>query len=62
MSEQVDEVLLEAEDKMDKAVEHVQHQFATVRTGRAAPALVERLTVEYYGSPVPVQQLAAIQV
>ena len=57
-----EETLLEAMDKMDKAVEHVQSQFATVRTGRAAPALVERLNVEYYGSPVPVQQLAAIQV
>jgi len=49
-------------DKMDKAVEHVQTQFSTVRTGRAAPALVERLLVEYYGSPVPLQQLATIQV
>jgi ribosome recycling factor len=49
-------------EKMDKAVEHVQSQFSTVRTGRAAPALVERLNVEYYGAPVPIQQLAAIQV
>jgi ribosome recycling factor len=57
-----EETLLDAMDKMDKAVEHVQSQFATVRTGRAAPALVERLTVEYYGAPVPLQQLAAIQV
>ena len=57
-----DETLLEAMDKMDKAVEHVQGQFATVRTGRAAPALVERLNVEYYGAPVPLQQLATIQV
>ena len=57
-----DETLLDAMDKMDKAVEHVQSQFSTVRTGRAAPALVERLTVEYYGAPVPLQQLAAIQV
>ena len=47
---------------MDKAVEHVQNQFATVRTGRAAPALVERLLVDYYGAPVPLQQLASIQV
>ena len=58
----IEETLLEAIDKMDKAVGHVQTQFQTVRTGRAAPALVERLTVEYYGSPVPLQQLAAIQV
>jgi ribosome recycling factor len=57
-----EETLLDAMDKMDKAVEHVQVQFSTVRTGRAAPALVERLNVEYYGAPVPLQQLAAIQV
>ena len=57
-----EETLLEAMDKMDKAVEHVQAQFATVRTGRAAPALVEKLNVNYYGAPVPLQQLAAIQV
>ena len=58
----IDETLLDALDKMDKAVVHVQGQFATVRTGRAAPALVEQLQVEYYGSHVPLQQLASIQV
>jgi ribosome recycling factor len=58
----IDETLLEAIDKMDKAVAHVQSQFQTVRTGRATPALVERLTVEYYGTQVPIQQLATIQV
>ena len=58
----IDETLLDAMEKMDKAVEHVQNQFATVRTGRAAPALVERLLVDYYGAPVPLQQLASIQV
>ena len=42
-----DDTLLEAIDKMEKAVEHVQAQFATVRTGRATPALVEKLMVEY---------------
>ena len=57
-----EETLLDAMDKMDKAVEHVQQQFSTIRTGRAAPALVERLMVEYYGAPVPLVQLAAIQV
>ena len=57
-----EEALLEAIEKMEKAVEHVQSLFATVRTGRAAPALVEKLNVDYYGSAVPLQQLAAIQV
>jgi ribosome recycling factor len=57
-----DETLLEAIEKMDKALEHTQHQFSTVRTGRASPALVERLSVNYYGSDVPLQQLATFQV
>lgn len=58
----IEETLLDAMDKMDKAVEHVQGQFATVRTGRASPALVEKMNVDYYGSMVPLQQLATIQV
>ncbi len=58
----IEETLLEAIEKMEKAVGHVQSQFQTVRTGRAAPALVERINVEYYGAPVPLQQLASIQV
>lgn len=49
-------------DKMEKAVEHTRSQFGTVRTGRASPALVERITIEYYGAPVPLQQLASISV
>jgi ribosome recycling factor len=57
-----EETLLDAMDKMDKAVEHVQSQFSTVRTGRAAPALVERIHVDYYGAQVPIQQLATVQV
>jgi ribosome recycling factor len=57
-----DETLLEAIDKMEKAVEHVQGQFQTIRTGRAVPALVEKITIEYYGAPVPLQQLASVQV
>jgi ribosome recycling factor len=58
----IDETLLDAIDKMNKAVEHVQDQFLTVRTGRATPALVEKIQVEYYGSPVPLQQIAGFQV
>jgi ribosome recycling factor len=58
----IEETILEAIEKMEKAVEHVQSQFTTVRTGRATPALVEKLLVEYYGSPVPLQQLAGFQV
>jgi len=55
-------IILEAMEKMEKAVEHVQSQFTTVRTGRATPALVEKLLVEYYGTTVPLQQLAGFQV
>jgi len=58
----IEDTLLEAMDKMDKAVEHTQSQFGTVRTGRATPSLVERITVEYYGTQVPLQQLASISV
>lgn len=58
----IEETLLEAMEKMEKAVEHTQSQFATVRTGRATPSLVERINVDYYGSPVPLQQLATISV
>ena len=58
----IEETVLEAIDKMEKAVEHVSGQFATVRTGRATPALVEKLLVDYYGAEVPLQQLAGFQV
>jgi ribosome recycling factor len=57
-----EETLLDAMEKMEKAVEHVQTLFTSVRTGRATPALVERLLVDYYGSSVPIQQLAGFQV
>jgi ribosome recycling factor len=57
-----DETLLDAMEKMAKAVAHTQAQFAGVRTGRAMPALVERLPVEYYGAEVPLQQLAGFSV
>jgi ribosome recycling factor len=49
----IDDTLLEAVDKMGKAVTHTQSEFAAIRTGRATPALVERLKVEYYGTEVP---------
>lgn len=58
----IDETLLEAMDKMAKAVEHTQGQFSTVRTGRATPAIVEKLLVDYYGAEVPLQQLAGFAV
>jgi ribosome recycling factor len=52
----------EAKDKMHKAVLHMQEEFAGIRTGRATPAIVEKLKVDYYGSEVPLQQLASFSV
>ncbi len=52
----------EAKDKMHKAVVHLQEEFGAVRTGRATPALVDKLRVDYYGSEVPLQQLAGFSV
>jgi ribosome recycling factor len=56
------DLLSEAEQKMESAVEHVASEFGTVRTGRANPQLLHRINVEYYGSPTPLQQLASIAV
>src|SRR5947209_12803068 len=58
----MDDVLVETTDKMAKAVAHTQSEFATVRAGRATPGLVEKLKVDYYGSEVPLQQLAGFSV
>ena len=63
MSDDVQGLVLEdADDKMGKAVQHARAEFAGVRTGRAAPALVEKIPVDYYGSEVPLQQLAGFTV
>jgi ribosome recycling factor len=62
VSELVDAALDDARDKMKAAVAHTQAEFGSVRTGRAAPALVERLRVEYYGAETPLQQLAGVKV
>lgn len=58
----VEAALEDSRDKMTRAVEHARSEFASVRTGRAAPALVERLRVDYYGTEVPLQQLAGFTV
>ena len=55
----IDETLFEAEEKMDKAVEVAKEDFATIRTGRANPAMFSKIVVDYYGSPTPLQQLAS---
>lgn len=55
----IDETLLAAEEKMDKAIEVAKEDFATIRTGRANPAMFSKILVDYYGSPTPLQQLAS---
>jgi ribosome recycling factor len=54
--------LSDTREKMDKAVAHAQTEFASVRTGRASPTLVERLRVDYYGTETPLRQLANFNV
>ena len=56
------DIFADAEHRMQQAVESLQGSLTTIRTGRASPALVERLLVDYYGTPTPLQQLAAIHV
>lgn len=58
----IDEILLEAEEKMDKAVEVAKEDFATIRTGRANAAMFSKIVVDYYGAPTPLQQLASFNV
>lgn len=57
-----EDVLLETDDRMQKSVDALKRELNTIRTGRASPALVEALTVEYYGIPTPMNQLASISV
>ena len=56
------DLLAEADGKMKQAVEHTSGEFGTVRTGRANPGLLHRITVDYYGSPTPLQQIAGLSV
>ena len=56
------EIVKDAEQKMKGAVEHAREEFAAIRTGRAHPAMFNKLMVDYYGSPTPLQQLATFQV
>lgn len=58
----IDEILFEAEEKMDKAVEVAKEDFATIRTGRANPSMFSKITVDYYGAATPLQQLASFNV
>ena len=58
----IDDSMRDAEHKMDQAVTHLKDDLAGIRTGRATPAVLNRVTVEYYGTPVPLNQLASVNV
>ena len=56
----IDELLADGRDRMAKSVESTRHEFGSVRTGRASPALLDRIAVDYYGTSTPLKQLATI--
>jgi ribosome recycling factor len=56
----IDELLQDARERMDKSVAAIRQEFASVRTGRASPALLDRINVDYYGTSTPLRQLATI--
>ncbi len=56
----IDDTLLEAEDKMDRAIEHAREELAAIRTGRANAAMFSRIVIDYYGSPTPLTQMASV--
>src|SRR6058998_1436443 len=58
----VDDLIQDAVRRMDSAIEHTRNEFNTVRTGRASAALLDRVTIEYYGQQTPLKQLATINV
>src|SRR3954447_20388561 len=60
MSELIDELLADASERMGKSVDATNHEFNSVRTGRASPALLDRVHVDYYGVSTPLRQLATI--
>jgi ribosome recycling factor len=59
-TEMIDALLEDARERMAKSVESAQHEFSTVRTGRASPSLLDRVVVDYYGAATPLNQLATI--
>lgn len=61
MSEEIDLILAEAGEKMDKAIAVAREDFSTIRTGRATPAMFNKISVDYYGTQTPVNQLASFQ-
>ena len=62
MSEALEELFLFGEEKMEKAIVQLKREFASVRTGRANPAVLDKVLVEYYGAPTPLRQMSQVTV
>ena len=62
MSEALEEMFLFGEEKMEKAIAQMKREFGSVRTGRANPAILDRVIVDYYGAPTPIRQMAQVSV
>ena len=62
MSEAVEQLFTTGEEKMEKAIAQLRREFSTVRTGRANPAMLDKVMVEYYGAPTPLKQMAQVTV
>ncbi|HEY0698964.1 MAG TPA: ribosome recycling factor [Micromonospora sp.] len=58
----IDDTLLEAEEKMERAVEHAREELGAIRTGRASPAMFSKVMIDYYGTPTPLTQMASVGV
>ncbi|GAA3284714.1 ribosome recycling factor [Dactylosporangium vinaceum] len=58
----IEETLFEAEEKMERAIEHAKEEFAVIRTGRATPAMFGKVMVDYYGTPTPLPQMSSIAI
>lgn len=58
----LDDILLDCEEHMDKAIDHLKHELRGIRTGRASPALVENVRVEYYGTQTEIRAMAAVSI
>ena len=62
MVESIEELFLFGEEKMEKAIAQLQKEFGTIRSGRANPGILDRVSVEYYGAPTPLRQMSQVSV
>ena len=62
MSEAVEQLFTTGEEKMEKAIAQLRREFSTVRTGRANPAILDKVLVDYYGAPTPLRQMSQVTV